>query len=144
MDHAALPLGSACLRRRLIRKSARSALTSINSNNPNLNLAHDVLFSPAVVCARVDKHMLKITKQAENARIIKVSLHGHFTGEYVPEVEKALSENGCKGGKLALDLRNVTFVDRTAMEFLRRTKSKKIRIENTPSYVTRWIEQEVS
>jgi transcriptional regulator with GAF, ATPase, and Fis domain len=97
MDHAALPLGSACLQRRLIRKSARSALTSINSNNLNLNLAHDVLVSPAVVCARVDKHMLKITKQAENARISRVSLHGHFTGEYVPEVEKALSENGCKG-----------------------------------------------
>jgi hypothetical protein len=87
--------------------------------------------------------MLKITKQAENARNT-VSLHGHFTGEYVPEVEKALSENGCKAGKLTLDLRNVTFVDRPAMEFLRRAKSNKIRIENTPSYVTRWIEQEVS
>ncbi len=88
--------------------------------------------------------MLKITKQAENAQISRVSLHGHFTGEYVPEVEKALSENGCKKGKLALDLRNVTFVDRTAMEFLRRAKSRKIRIENIPAYVTRWIEQEVS
>jgi anti-anti-sigma regulatory factor len=88
--------------------------------------------------------MLKITKQPENAGIIKVSLHGHFTGEYVREVEKALSENGCKDAKLALDLRNVTFVDRTAMEFLRKAQSKKIRIENTPSYVTRWIEQEVS
>jgi len=87
--------------------------------------------------------MLKITKQAENAQISRVSLHGHFTGEYVPEVEKALSE-GCKQGKVALDLRNVTVVDRAAMEFLRRAKSKKIRIENTPSYVTRWIEQEVS
>jgi hypothetical protein len=88
--------------------------------------------------------MLKITKQGENAAINRVSLHGHFTSEYVPEVEKALSVNGCKGGKLALDLRNVTFVDRTAMEFLRRAKSQKVRIENTPSYVTRWIEQEVS
>jgi hypothetical protein len=103
-----------------------------------------VLVSPAVVCAKVDKHMLKITKQAENARINRVSLHGHFTGDYVPEVESALSENGCKGAKLALDLRNVTFVDRAAMEFLCRAKSKKIRIENTPAYVTRWIEQEVS
>ncbi len=103
-----------------------------------------MLVSPAVVCAKVDKHMLKITKQAENPRISKVSLHGHFTGEYVPEVEKALSGSGSKQGKLALDLRNVTFVDRTAMEFLRRAKSKKIRIENTPSYVTRWIAQEVS
>ena len=103
-----------------------------------------MLISPAVVCARFDKHMLKITKQAENTRISRVSLHGHFTGEYVPEVEKALSGNGCKGGKPALDLRNVTFVDRTAMEFLCEAKSKKIRIENTPSYVTRWIEQEIS
>ena len=107
-------------------------------------MAHDVLVSPAVVCAKVDKHMLKITKQAENVRISTVSLHGHFTGEYVPEVEKALLENGCKDGKPALDLSNVTFVDRKAMEFLRRAKSKKIRIENTPSYVARWIEQEVS
>ena len=94
--------------------------------------------------SRVDKHMLKITKEAENARISRLSLHGHFTGEYVPEVEKALSENGCKQAKLALDLRNVTFVDRTAMEFLSRAKLKKIRLENTPSYVTRWIDQEVS
>jgi len=103
-----------------------------------------VLISPAVVCARFDKHMLKITKQAENTRITRVSLHGHFTGEYVPEVEKTLSGNGCKEVKLTLDLRNVTFVDRTAMEFLCRAKSKKIKIENSPSYVTRWIEQEVS
>ena len=88
--------------------------------------------------------MLKITKQPENARLFKVSLHGHFTGEYLAEVEKALSENGCKAGKVALDLTNVTFVDRAAMEFLCGIDRKKIRIENTPSYVTRWIEQEHS
>lgn len=88
--------------------------------------------------------MLKITKQPENARIITVSLHGQFTGEHVPEVEKAISKNGCTRGQVTLDLRNVTFVDRTAMEFLSRVDSKKIRLENTPSYVTRWIEQEVS
>ena len=87
--------------------------------------------------------MLKITKQAENDRI-KVSLHGQFTGQYIPEVEKALSENGCKASTVALDLRYVTLVDRTAMEFLSRVDSKKIMIENTPSYVTRWMEQEVS
>ena len=88
--------------------------------------------------------MLKITKETEDARIIKVSLHGRFTGEYVVEVEKALSENGCSAGKVALDLRHVTFVDRAAMQFLSRAESKSIRIENTPSYVTRWIEQEDS
>lgn len=89
--------------------------------------------------------MLKITKQIESAKRFSVNLHGNFTGEYVPEVEKALSENGCANGKVALDLMNVTFVDREAMEFLSTAMSgKKIAIENMPSYVTRWIEQEVS
>lgn len=89
-------------------------------------------------------HMLKITKQATNVLESRVSLHGHFTAEYVPAVEKALSENGCKAGAVILDLRYVTFVDRTAMEFLSSIDSRKIVIENTPSYVTRWIEQDVS
>ena len=103
-----------------------------------------MLVSRAVVCATVDKHMLKITKQTENTELTRVSLHGHFTGEYVGEVEKALSENGRKVRKVALDLMNVAFVDRAAMEFLSRAKSSKIMIENVPSYVTRWIEQEIS
>ena len=89
--------------------------------------------------------MLKITKQTESTKLVRVKLHGSLTGEYVPELEKALSENGCKRGKVALDLMNVTFVDREAMEFLRRVISRrKIAIENIPSYVTRWIAQEVS
>ena len=89
--------------------------------------------------------MLKITKQTESAKLVRVNLHGGFTGHYIPEVEKALSENGCKKGKVALDLMNVTFVDRVAMEFLRRALLReKIAIENIPSYVSRWIEQEVS
>jgi anti-anti-sigma regulatory factor len=89
--------------------------------------------------------MLKITKQMETTKLVRVKLHGSFTAEYVPEFEKALLENGCKRGKVALDLMNVTFVDREAMEFLREAISRrKIAIENIPSYVTRWIEQEVS
>ena len=89
--------------------------------------------------------MLKITKQTETTKLVRVILHGSFTDDYVPEVEKALLENGWKRGKVALDLMNVTFVDREAMEFLRLAISRrKIAIKNIPSYVTRWIEQEVS
>jgi hypothetical protein len=89
--------------------------------------------------------MLKITKQTESTKRVRVKFHGNFTGDYVPEVEKALSGNGCNKSEVVLDLMNVTFVDRQAMEFLRKAISKKtIAIENVPSYVTRWIEQEVS
>ena len=60
----------------------------------------------------------------------------------VPEVEKALSEDGHRRD-VALDLRNVRFVDRPAMEFLSKATSRNVSIENTPSYVALWIEQEV-
>jgi anti-anti-sigma regulatory factor len=89
--------------------------------------------------------MLKITKEMESAKLVRVKLHGSFTIDYVPEVEKALLETGCKRGEVALDLMNVTFVDREVMESLRiAISSRKIAIENIPSYVTRWIEQEIS
>jgi hypothetical protein len=86
--------------------------------------------------------MLKITKDAEIPEIVRVSLSGHFTSEYVPEVEKALAQNGDESKKCALDLMNVIFVDRPAMEFLRAAQSRKIKLENLPSYVKRWIQQE--
>jgi ABC-type transporter Mla MlaB component len=86
--------------------------------------------------------MLKITQQAEIPEIVRVSLSGHFTSEYVPEVEKALVQNGNKSKTCALDLLNVTFVDRSAMEFLRAAQSQKIKLENLPSWVKRWIQLE--
>jgi hypothetical protein len=43
---------------------------------------------------------------------------------------------------VALDLANVTFVDRDAMVFLCSAKARNIAIENCPSYVIRWIQQE--
>jgi anti-anti-sigma regulatory factor len=88
--------------------------------------------------------MLKITKDGENGGIMRVNLYGRFTTEYAPEVEKILSSNGDNPTKIALDLGNVTFVDRAAMEFLRAVTSRSIKIENLPSYVARWIKQETS
>jgi len=87
--------------------------------------------------------MLKITKDLENSTRMRVRLYGRFTSEYIAEVEKALlPKKGSKENRVTLDLNNVIFVDRQAMEFLSRVKSKRLTIENTPSYVMRWLEQE--
>lgn len=83
--------------------------------------------------------MLKITTTENESNSLTVHLCGQLTGEYVPELEKALQPEGAP--RIALDMSNVTFVDRKAMEFLCGVKSR-ISIENIPSYVTRWIEQE--
>ena len=86
--------------------------------------------------------MLKIITVREDAESLRVNLYGQFTGEYVPELEKALAEQGAGTGKVALDLSHVTFVDRAGMKFLCSARSRDSAIENIPSYVMRWIEQE--
>jgi len=86
--------------------------------------------------------VLKITTVRENPQSLRVHLYGQFTGEYVPELEKALSVESTEVRKLALDLSDVTFVDREAMMFLCGARSRNVLIENIPSYVIRWIEVE--
>jgi ABC-type transporter Mla MlaB component len=83
--------------------------------------------------------MLKITTSQDENKSLTVRLCGQLTGEYVGELEKALALGHAE--KIALDLSNVTFVDREAMVFLCGVKSR-ISIQNIPSYVMRWIEQE--
>ena len=86
--------------------------------------------------------MLKITTSRESDNVHRIRLCGQFTKEYVEELERALSSEDTAAEGVALDLANVTFVDREAMVFLCSARSRKISIENCPSYVIRWIQQE--
>ena len=81
--------------------------------------------------------MFKITTD-----INMVKLCGRFTGEYVPEVEKALSQTSTGQKKPTLDLTEVTLVDRAAIMFLCAARSRNIVIQNAPFYVGLWMEQE--
>ena len=85
--------------------------------------------------------MLRITPNREGETALQVRLCGQFTKDYLPEVQRLLEE-GSGSQTVSLDLTNVTFVDREAMVFLCSAKSRKIAIENCPSYVIRWIKQE--
>ena len=86
--------------------------------------------------------MLKITPTREENVGLKVRLCGQLTKEYVPEIERLLASEDVPPQNVVIDLGNVTFVDRDAMVFLCSAKSRKIAIENCPSYVVRWIQQE--
>ena len=85
--------------------------------------------------------MLRITPNREGEKSLQVKLCGQLTKDYLPEVQRLLDE-GNSSETVSLDLANVTFVDREAMVFLCSAKSKNIVIENCPSYVIRWIQQE--
>jgi hypothetical protein len=84
--------------------------------------------------------VLKISPTRESEESFKVRLCGQLTKEYLPELQRLLS--GESAASQSLDLANVTFVDREAMEFLCSAKARNIAIENCPSYVIRWIQQE--
>jgi ABC-type transporter Mla MlaB component len=86
--------------------------------------------------------VLKITPTRESEKSLRVRLCGQLTKEYIPEVERLLSGEGAAHQSTSLDLANVTFVDREAMVFLCSAKARNIAIENCPSYVIRWIQQE--
>jgi hypothetical protein len=85
--------------------------------------------------------VLKITPTRENEKSFKVRLCGQLTKEYLPEVERLFAGEAA-ASQITIDLANVTFVDREAMVFLCSARAKNIAIENCPSYVIRWIEQE--
>ena len=86
-----------------------------------------------------EQDVLKITTTQDEPKSLTVHLCGQLTSEYVPELARVLNPESAP--KIALDMSNVTFVDRKAMEFLCGVKSR-VSIENIPSYVMRWIEQE--
>ena len=86
--------------------------------------------------------MLKITPIRNTEKTLEIRLCGHLTKEYVPELEQLLGGNPTALETISLNLANVTFVDRESMVFLCSAKAKNIAIENCPSYVTRWMQQE--
>jgi anti-anti-sigma regulatory factor len=83
--------------------------------------------------------VLKITTTRKSSDSLTVHLCGEFTGEYVAEVEKAVSPDNAP--QIVLDMSNVTRVDRKVVEFLCGMRSR-ISIDNVRSYVQWWMEQE--
>jgi ABC-type transporter Mla MlaB component len=86
--------------------------------------------------------VLKITPTQDNENSFNIRLCGELTKDYLPEIECLLNDKGSGCQTITLDLANVTFVDRDAMVFLCAAKTRNITVNNCPSYVTRWIQQE--
>jgi ABC-type transporter Mla MlaB component len=86
--------------------------------------------------------VFRITTVREDEKHCRLCLCGQFTAEYVAELEKALNAESATDQSIAVDMSDVTLVDREAMKFLCNTHSKSIPIENIPPYVQRWIQQE--
>jgi hypothetical protein len=83
--------------------------------------------------------MLKIQRKANGK--VTFTLSGRIEAEDIDELRRLLELEGA-GRNIALDLKDVTLVDRDAIKFLTDCEAESITLENCPPYVREWIGQE--
>ena len=83
--------------------------------------------------------MLKIQRKM-NGKVV-FTLSGRIEAEDIDELRRLLELEGA-GSHIALDLKDVTLVDREAIKFLTDREANSIKLENCPPYVRERIEQE--
>ena len=83
--------------------------------------------------------MLKI-KRSANGKIV-FTLSGRIEIEDVAELQRLLALE-LSDHNLALDLADVTLVDREAVKFLADCEADSIELENCPPYIREWIQRE--
>ena len=83
--------------------------------------------------------MLKITRAANGEAVFKLS--GRMNTENLGALETLVSEEA-RGRRIALDLKDLTLVDRDAVRFLESCETDSIKIKNCPAYIREWITRE--
>ena len=83
--------------------------------------------------------MLKIQRKA-NGRVL-FTLSGRIEAEDIDELRRLLELEGTSR-HIALDLKDVTLVDRDAVRFLADREADSIQLENCPVYLREWIGRE--
>lgn len=84
--------------------------------------------------------MLKIQRRTNGGVIFTLS--GRIEAEDIDELRRLLELEEA-GSNIALDLKDVTLVDRDAVKFLSNCEADRIKLENCPAYVREWIGREI-
>jgi hypothetical protein len=80
--------------------------------------------------------MLKIQRSQDVGVVL--SLSGRIEMEDVAELQRLLRLE-VAGRAIALDLQDITLVDRDAVKFLAHCQAESIELENCPAYIRQWI-----
>jgi hypothetical protein len=110
----------------------------------NLILALGLLLQERVTDFTTEKpperrSMLKITRVSNGEVVVKLS--GRMDAEHISELETLLrAETGNQ--PLVLDLKDLTLVDRDAVNFLKRCEASGILFTGCPVYIREWLNGE--
>jgi anti-anti-sigma regulatory factor len=83
--------------------------------------------------------MLKIQRSSNED--VLFTLIGRIEVEDVSELQRLFGLEGV-GRRIALDLQDVTLIDRDSVKFLASCEADSIRLENCPAFIRAWIDRE--
>jgi hypothetical protein len=83
--------------------------------------------------------MLKIQRSANGEVVFKLS--GRIDTENISDL-KILLKTETNDHSIALDLKDLTLVNRDAVIFLGYCEAKNIKLNNCPAYIREWIQRE--
>lgn len=68
-----------------------------------------------------------------------LSISGKISGQYVDTLRNVLQQ---EAGALAIDLKNVSLVNREAVQLLALTENNGTELRNCPAYIREWVTRE--
>jgi anti-anti-sigma regulatory factor len=85
-----------------------------------------------------EKKMLKILRAVDGSSVVFV-LSGRIEAEHLAELRRLLD---AEEHDVALDLNEVTLVDRDTIRFLAGCEADGVRLRNCPAYIRNWLQRE--
>lgn len=88
--------------------------------------------------------MLRITEETLDGKAARMRLEGQVVGPYVMEVRKSCEKLLEAGGSLALDMGEVSFVDRDGLTLFRELISRHVSLVNCSPFITEQLKEDAS
>ena len=84
--------------------------------------------------------MFSLTAMPQSDGFVIVALTGSVSEDVLPEIHRVIETDR----RVALDLSEVTLMDRTAARFFAEQVQRGIELVDCPSYLKRWILREIT
>ena len=81
----------------------------------------------------------RIERVVDGDNLIELRISGQLAGEHVKTLRSLLRE---EAGALAMDLKDVSFVDREAVQLLALSEHNRTELRNCPAYIREWVTRE--
>ena len=81
----------------------------------------------------------KIERTVEGENFVVLRVSGRIQGENVDTLREVIEQ---ENGRLALDLTEITHVDREAVRLLAVSEANGIELRNCPAYIREWVAKE--